>query len=552
MFFVFIVMALAEATIAIVGLRGLSLSNQDLGNLYEDRLLPVSKLAHLNELMHESLEQLIIAVISRPSPQNAKKYIDRVEQDLAEIENIAKDYQQHVATADEKSLFSEWTKSREALIGKGLKPAIASLKAQDFNEAEDTILGVATTRFAVTQQLFDKIIAEELQITDATRGQADRRYRFTLYLTAASLLLVLALCFGAAIYVNRSIVAPVASMTAVMKRLAGGDSNVTIPALGRGDEIGEMAQAVSVFRESKVLTERLQNENKMEQDRKEQRRGHIEQSIAGFEVDIRGTLEDLAAAAADMRNTSLSMSGNAKRTSLQSDTVSSAANKASENVQVVAAATEELSSSIGEISSQVNNSATIAKQAVDQVNRTNSTIRSLSEKADKIGDVLQLINAIAAQTNLLALNATIEAARAGEAGRGFAVVAAEVKSLAGQTAKATEEISVHVGGVQNVTGETVSAMRDIGLTIEEINRIAAAIAAAIEQQGAATQKIAKNIQQAAHGTSEVSTHIADVNVVATEAEATAQRVEQSADQLGGLAELLRTKTDAFLASIRAA
>ena len=348
------------------------------------------------------------------------------------------------------------------------------------------------------------------------------------------------------------VVRPLDAMTGTMTRLAGGDQTVTIPAIDSQDEIGAMAKAVDVFRQSMIRADQSAAEQRAEQERKTLRQAAIEQHIGVFEGSVRSSLDMLASAATEMRATSQGMSATAEETSAQATTVAAAAEQASANVQTVAAAAEELSSSGADSARQVLQSTRIAGQAVDEAGRTNTTVPGLSAAAQKIGVVVKLISDIASQTNLLALNATIEAARAGEAGRGFAVVASEVKSLASQTAKATEEISAQVAAMQSATGNAVEAIKSIGGTIGTINEIATTIAAAVEEQGSATREIARNVQEAARGTGQVSSSIVGVNQAASETGSAAGQVLTSAEELGRQAETLRGDVGGFLARIRAA
>ena len=552
MLFVFALMAMAQAIVAGISLRGFGLSNDDLLEVYQERLVPVSQLGRINDLMHNSIEQLTIAVIARPSPQNVQKYIDRVQGNLTEIDRLVGDYTGHVVSDEDKKLLSDWSTKRATLVEKGIKPAIADLKGQVFNDAEDTVLGVAVKQFAAVQQDFDAIVASELKNAERTHQAGDSRYAFTRYLTIGAVLLALGMCAAMALYVSRAISKPLATMTAAMRRLAAGELEVGIPATARGDEIGCMAKAVQVFKQNAIDARRLADEQAAEQATKQERQAAIERHIAVFESAVRGLLEVLGTAASEMRTTSESMSTTAEETGAEAKTAASAGEHASASVQSVATATEELSSSVAEISRQVTQSSEVAERAVGEASNTNATVRSLSDAAQKIGDVVKLISDIASQTNLLALNATIEAARAGDAGKGFAVVASEVKSLATQTAKATEDISAQITAMQSATTGVVQTIEHVSSTIGRMNEIATTIASAVEEQGAATQEIARSAQEAAKGTEQVANAIAGVNQATGETGKAADNVLASAEALGKQAETLRAEIDTFLANIRAA
>ncbi len=361
------------------------------------------------------------------------------------------------------------------------------------------------------------------------------------------------LVVGMSVLLGRSIVKPITGMTAAMRKLAGGDTRTEIPARERGDEVGAMAQSVQIFKDNMVEAERLRGEqDALKLKAEAEKKNFLTKMADEFETGVRSSLDTLGQSATGMRSMSQSMSATAEEASRQATTVAAAASQATSNVQTVAVATEELSSSVSEIGRQVTQSTQIAAKAVEEANRTNQTVQGLSAAAQKIGDVVKLISDIASQTNLLALNATIEAARAGEAGRGFAVVANEVKSLASQTAKATEEISAQVAAMQGATGEAVQAIASIGDTIASINEIATTIASAVEQQGAATLEIARNVQQAAQGTGQVSHNIVGVNQAAGQTGTAASQVLLSAEELSKQSATLRADVDHFLANIRAA
>ncbi|MGE5516336.1 MAG: methyl-accepting chemotaxis protein [Bacteroidota bacterium] len=352
--------------------------------------------------------------------------------------------------------------------------------------------------------------------------------------------------------ISRSIAGPVKAMTGAMKDMANGNLAVTIPATRNADEIGEMAKSMAVFKEGLLKVEHLTAEREAAQAVREAHARTIEELTAAFDQSVTGVLEGVSGAAARMETIAQGMAANAEQTNRQANLVAVATEEASASVQTVASAAEELSSSISEIGRQVAHSSEISQNASEAANRTNDTVQGLADSSAKIGAVVSLINDIASQTNLLALNATIEAARAGDAGKGFAVVANEVKSLANQTANATEEISAQIGAVQTATHEAVVAIGGIVTRIEEINDIAAAIAAAVEEQAAATAEIARNVQEAAVGTKQISANIGGVTKAAAETGGVSEQVLSSARSLSQEAVALRDVVGRFLQGVRGA
>lgn len=351
----------------------------------------------------------------------------------------------------------------------------------------------------------------------------------------------------------RSVTRPLARITGAMSRLAAGDGAIELIGLGRGDEVGEVARAVEVFKANatKMETMRAEQEELKRQAELDKRR-MMEGLAQSFEASVNGVVGAIGAAAGELHTTADAMTTTAENTRQQSLKVAIASKQASANVQTVATAAEELSASIGEITRQVSQASTIAQKAAEEGRRTNATVESLADTARKIGEVLALISDIAARTNLLALNATIEAARAGDAGKGFAVVASEVKSLALQTGKATEDIAGQIAAIQSETQKAVGAIRSICGTIMEVNEISASIAAAVEEQGAATAEISRNVQQAAVGTGEVSHNIAGVTEAAGATGESAKQVLGSAGALADQSERLRAEVDRLVGAIRAA
>jgi methyl-accepting chemotaxis protein len=337
-----------------------------------------------------------------------------------------------------------------------------------------------------------------------------------------------------------------------MRKLAEGESDVVVPDTQRGDELGEMSRAVLVFQEGMKREQELEQSRRIEEETKDRRRRALETLIGAFGNEIDKVVRAVGGSAQEVKGTAEKLSVTVEETALITGKVANAADEASGNVQTVAAASEELHASIDEISRQVTRSAQIAQKAVSETAATDTSVGALSAAGQKIGEVVQLIQNIASQTNLLALNATIEAARAGDAGRGFAVVASEVKSLATQTAKATEEIAEQVSAIQSATDSVVAAFRSTGTTISEMNEIAAAISSAIEEQGAATREIAGNIQQAASGTDQVSNNIATVQMATSGNGETATLMLSLAVTLSSEAETLRHRVDEFVVAVRAA
>ncbi|KRQ93511.1 methyl-accepting chemotaxis protein [Bradyrhizobium valentinum] len=380
------------------------------------------------------------------------------------------------------------------------------------------------------------------------RSTAQRSLIMQLSLLAGAL----ALAFGAMAIVTRRVIKPLHNMRDAMLKVAAGDVHVDTGYAARHDEIGALAGALETFKQQAADKARIEVQERERNAGATARQQAIESYVGEFESMVRQTLSQLGDASGQMRTTSASLSTISRQTNERVQVAEKASGEASMSVETVAAASEELSASINDISQQAAHAADIASRAVGQARNTDGTVQGLAQSAGRIGEVVGLINTIAAQTNLLALNATIEAARAGEAGRGFAVVASEVKSLASQTAKATEEISEQISDIQRVAGEAIDAIKGIGSIIGEVNEVATTIAAAVQQQGAATQEITRSTQFAAQGTKNVSDNITGVKADADAAAAAAEDVKQASQTLETQSQQLGSQVTAFLGKIRAA
>src|SRR5215204_1188763 len=412
------------------------------------------------------------------------------------------------------------------------------------DQLASTIVPAVQAFFAVR----DAALAEAGERAGAARDGA----LTMLALAGLAVVALLGVLGGVTVMLRRRVITPLATLTGVVGELAAGRHDVTIPTVERADEIGAMAGSLQVFKDALIAKKAADEAAAVEADAKIRRGQRVDRITGDFEAMIGEIVEIVSQASTELEASAGTLTATAERSEELATTVAAASEEASTNVQSVASATEEMASSVNEISRQVQGSARIAGEAGEQAQKTNDRVAELAKAAARIGDVVELINTIAGQTNLLALNATIEAARAGEAGRGFAVVASEVKALAEQTAKATGEISQQISGIQAATQESVTAIKEIGDTIGRMSEIAATIASAVEEQGAATQEISRNVQQAANGTQQVSSNITDVQRGASETGSASAQVLGAAKSLSGESDRLKREVGKFLSSVRAA
>ena len=469
---------------------------------------------------------------------------------LNNTDNARKAYEPLITSAEERALYNEFSASWAEYLA-GVKEVLALSRKNEDKEAK-VLHAKASLAGVHGDETLQKDVLLNNKGADAAGVEAAESFSNAIKLVLVSLLLAVIVGIGAAILLVRDVSAGIKSIVAPMQALGNGDLTAPIPHRGETTEIGSMADQLQVFKQALIAKKAADEAAAVDAEVKIERGRRVDGITREFESMIGEIVSTVSSASTQLEASAGTLTSTAERARELTTIVAAASEEAATNVQSVASSTEEMASSITEISRQVQESARMANGAVDQARKTNDRVGELSKAAARIGDVVELINTIAGQTNLLALNATIEAARAGDAGRGFAVVASEVKSLANQTAKATDEIRQQIVSMQTVTTTAVSAIRNISNTISEINEVTTAIAAAVEEQGAATREIARNIQHAAGGTSEVSTNIVGVSSASSQAGTAAGQVLTASGALRREADVLREEIDAFLSNIRAA
>jgi methyl-accepting chemotaxis protein len=480
------------------------------------------------------------ASLSQTDAEDAKPTLLNAQTTVAEAEA-------EVAAMDEPKLKTLVSALKTKLVADSAALADVIKAATDLRTIEAELLKASTTIDSKASEINQVLGAARADQSGKT-GAAVQQTRSLVLATAVGALVLGALL---AWLIGVSVSGPVQRMTARMKSLAGGELDEAIPDRESHDEIGQMSRAVEVFRENAQTVRRMEQNSAAQRQAAEAERARMMAGLADrFDQGMKGVITGVGDSAGEIGQSAQDLARVAERGRGLAEAVMARAGQASLNVQTVAAATQELTVSISEISKQVSRSVMISTRAKDETQHTSEVMGGLSDAVEKIGTFVQLIQAIASQTNLLALNATIEAARAGDSGRGFAVVASEVKSLANQTAQATEQIASQISTIQNATGLSVTAIQQFGQTVAELTEIATAIAAAIEEQGAATGEIARNVEQAASGTAAVAEEIGEVRLVAGQTDAGAEAALAAAAALQQQAVSLKSNVDDFLSTVR--
>jgi len=552
-----VVSAIAVCVIAVVAVLNY-LTLQTMTGLATDAQTASALLRqHLDgDMMHDAIRADVLKATLGLKTRNVKM-IQEAKSDAAEhgarfLENLTKNLALdlpediHKLFVEEEPALKAYNQQAENFISIAIQDAKeganqSDLLFSDFEKAFETLEGVQSNVSDKVEELGKRIKEQQAAEASSALMQALIGAFFTIVMT-----------LFVPVFSRIVLFSPWEKLIAIMAQLAKGDAGAVVTGARRGDEIGVMASTVQVFKDSMIEGNRLKEAQEEARRRSAERAAKMDALTREFEANVSGVVQAVASQASQLEGSAQSMNATAEETTKQASAVAAASEQSAVNVQTVASATEELSSSIAEISRQVSHSSRIAATAVSEAGKANDMIQGLLGASQKIGEVVALINDIADQTNLLALNATIEAARAGEAGKGFAVVAAEVKNLATQTAKATEEIGAQITGVQEATQDAVKAIGSIGKTINEIDQIATTIASAVQEQGAATQEIARNVEEAAKGTQEVSSNIGGVTHAANGTGAAANKVSVAAGALTGESSKLRNVVEQFLSGIKAA
>jgi len=533
---------------ALHGLAGMEAAAALVGDNYLPSVEQVGRIAQTLERMRVQENRVLLSAGS-PKENNAIALLHAA---LATAQQARAEYESRIDAGWERDNITAFDKGYADYLGSVDGPVADAAAKGNAASGMALLLGDGLDKFNRLRDL----VAADVEY-NRKNGQAAVQASASTYsrvhgFIIATLIGAVTLSAIISLLLMRNIAAPLKAMGGAMGELARGNLRIDIPGAGRHDEIGGMAQAVSIFKAGLEENTRLATQQAAEGQARAKRVERIDALVAGFQAQASAAATAFTSAVSDLGSTARQMTENADATNQRAGAAASAAAQAGAGVQSVAAGAEELAASVAEISRQVAQSTQATTDAVQEAQRTGEIVRALSEGAQRIGQVVDLINGIAGQTNLLALNATIEAARAGDAGRGFAVVASEVKALAGQTAKATGDISAQISQIQTATSQAVDAIQGITQRVQSISTIAATIAAAVEEQGVATAEIARNVQQTAQGAQIVAANMDEVREAAHETGGAAGRVLTASSGLGAQSATLTRQIDTFLVDVRAA
>ncbi|MBC7953842.1 MAG: MCP four helix bundle domain-containing protein [Rhodospirillaceae bacterium] len=545
-----IIMVALVAGVVTLGHRGMASINGSLKTVYEDRTVCLVQLGTVERDLLGIRVKILTLLSGVPQAEEAQ-----LTGEIAGLEREINDtWHSYLATymPPEEKLLADDIAANLAAYRSIMQRTLGLIAAGDLDGARVMSRGEGVDRFLALSAALGKDIALQERIAKQEYEQGRETFETITFanLLVSAIGLVIALMM--AWLIVREITRSIAAMVVAMTRLADGDATIHVPGRDRGDELGDMAKAVEVFKVNAIERQRLEAHEKAGLEQREKRQRKMAELTAAFDNAVSSLLEGTTRAARQMNSTSEGMMANAEETQRQAAAVSAATEQASANVSTIASASNEMLASIQEIGCQVSRSALIASNAASEAEATNGKMESLAAAAARIGEVVTLITDIASQTNLLALNATIEAARAGDAGKGFAVVANEVKSLANQTTRATDEIAAQIAAVQSETCGAVDDIKRITTVIAEINEMSSAIAGAVEEQGAAMQEVVRNVEEAAAGTREVAANICQVVEAANSTGQMASEARSAAGFLTEESDRLQGSVENFLSGVKAA